>query len=220
MNNSLSLAGHVSTLLVYGFMPNLGFSSNSFATTTTERKMAVANGTNSMTHSFSKRQVRDALRSRNSPKKWIIHETPLESQVLVFPIHECDGSLPLTDCYIETCTVLDIEGPQDFCSTTGKQYHYHTLHNIDCTERASQSTLSKWNNYTLVALNLLQVLLNTSKYQFPKNFARLQKENESLPERGALMLVGKYCAHEHRTLTSSFFGEWMTWKLFKKSENF
>lgn len=91
VNSSVRPDGLVTTLLVYGALPELERATDlPPAAGTYERARAVAKTTKAVSKQFAQQQVRDALRTRNEPDVTDIHKVPLGAHVLVYRIHRAE----------------------------------------------------------------------------------------------------------------------------------
>jgi hypothetical protein len=82
-----------------------------------------------LSHIQATKQVNDALNQRNGPSVTTIHDTPVNSPVLVWRegntgrSGKWTGPFPLIEIQGETCRVQLPSGLTDFRSTTVKPYH-------------------------------------------------------------------------------------------------
>lgn len=79
INDSVGPESLFPVLLVFGASPRLGLLANKLPTTTFQRAVAFQNAMEVMSKNFSKRQVRDALNTQNSPAAREIHKGPIFS---------------------------------------------------------------------------------------------------------------------------------------------
>lgn len=84
INDSTGPDGIVPTLLVFGALPRLGLPNDQPSPSTFKRAAALRKATEAMSREFAKRQVREAMASRNGPNVTAIHDTPVGSPVLVY----------------------------------------------------------------------------------------------------------------------------------------
>ena len=125
VNDSLGPDGLVPTLLVYGALPRLGFSTDKPSIGIYSRAVAVRKASEELSRHFAKRQVRDAVRSGNGPNVSEIHKLPIVSKVVVYRTSSkhWEGPLILLSIDGETCTVQCTDGPKQFRTTVVKPYN-------------------------------------------------------------------------------------------------
>ncbi|KID81309.1 Ribonuclease H-like protein [Metarhizium guizhouense ARSEF 977] len=124
VNDSAGPDGLVPTLLVFGAYPRLTDDSPP-AFTVVQRAEAIRKATSEARKLLAKRQVNDALRTRNGPDTLPTHQLPLQSDVRVW--REKGGwqgphRLLATDG--ETCTVEMPYGPTKFRTTIVKPFYH------------------------------------------------------------------------------------------------
>lgn len=124
INYSVGTDGLVLALLVYGAFPRIGVSNEKPTQSVYERAPAVRKATEEMTKLFSRRQVKDDLRSRNGPDTYQVRELPIGSLDLVYRTEKdkWEGKFSLLDLKGETCTILFPNGPTQFRSNIVKKY--------------------------------------------------------------------------------------------------
>lgn len=124
VNDSTGPNGLVPTLLVYGALPRLGLPNDAPTPSTFKRAVALKHATNEVTKYFAKRQVKDALRTRNGPDTSDVHKAPIGSHVLVYRPKKdrWEGPYALLGIDGETCSVLLPTGPTPFRSTVVKRH--------------------------------------------------------------------------------------------------
>lgn len=124
LNDSVGPDGLIPTLLVYGALPRLGLPTDKPSPGTLDRAVAVRKASEQMSRYFAKRQLRDALRSRNGPDVSEIHNAPLGSKVLVYRTknNSWEGPFTLLNIEGETCSVQCSDGPKTFRSTVVKLF--------------------------------------------------------------------------------------------------
>ncbi|KAI1008166.1 hypothetical protein K3495_g77 [Podosphaera aphanis] len=120
VNDTAGYDGIVPTLLVFGAFPRIS-ETDPPAPSIVKRAAAIKKAMSEVSRLRAKRQVTDALRTRNGP---ITMDIPIGSDVLVWRIHEKKWTGPHTSIAIkdETVTVQTTHGPTNFRTTCVKRY--------------------------------------------------------------------------------------------------
>ena len=127
VNDTAGPNGLVPTLLVFGAYPWI-HELDPPAPTVSQRAMAIRKAMEEVRRIRAERQVTDALNQRNGPSVSILHDLPLNSDVLVWREGNAGrsgrwtGPFKLLGIDGETCKVELPSGPTDFRSTMVKPY--------------------------------------------------------------------------------------------------
>lgn len=125
VNESFGPNGISPTLAVYGPVPPLGYLHDLPSIPTYRRAIAVKKATQSFTKHFTSRQVKDALRTRNSPDVTNILSVHIGSHALVYRIQKdrWDGPFTILNIDRDGIYLLLPHGPSKFRSTLVKPYN-------------------------------------------------------------------------------------------------
>jgi hypothetical protein len=122
INDSAGPNGLVPTLLVYGALPRV-VDSDPPSLTVSQRATVYRKAMAEIRKLQAKRQINDALNTRNGPNTLRIHDLPLNSDVLVFRENQgWQGPYKLVSTDGESCTVALSHGNTAFRSTHVKPY--------------------------------------------------------------------------------------------------
>ncbi len=224
INDTAGPDGIVPTLLVYGALPRLGLPIDKPAHMMYERAKAVHKATAAMSRYFAKRQVTDALRTRNGPDMHTIHTTPIGTHVLVYRTHKdkWEGPYTLLDRTGETCTLLLPDGPKQFRTTVVKPFHTDESSTHDTTASTDGSNNG---NTTMPTMGTVAYLHCSANFDWVEGVTddhggtitsmvgdivspRFQKsrlaELDGLSKRGAIQIVPASDAAGHRIFGSRF----------------
>ena len=128
VNDTAGPEGLVPTLLVYGAYPRMN-DLNPPTPSMTQRAKAIKHAMEEITKIRARQQVNTALNHQNGPSVTPIHDTPLNSPVMVWREGNAGRSgnwtspFKLLEINDETCHVELPSGPTEFQSTTVKPYH-------------------------------------------------------------------------------------------------
>ena len=128
VNDTAGPEGLVPTLLVYGAYPQMN-DLDPPTPSMTQRAKAIKHAMEEITKIRARQQVNTALNHRNGPSVTPIHDTPLNSPVMVWREGNTGrsgnwtGSFKLLEINDETCHVELPSKPTEFQSTTVKPYH-------------------------------------------------------------------------------------------------
>ena len=128
VNDTAGPEGLVPTLLVYGAYPRMN-DLDPPTPSMTQRTKAIKRAMEEITKIRAKQQVNTALNHRNGPSVTPIHDTPLNSPVMVWREGNTGrsgnwtGPFKLLEINDETCHVELPSGPTEFRSTTVKPYN-------------------------------------------------------------------------------------------------
>ena len=135
VNDTAGPDGLVPTLLVFGAYPRM-HAFDSPAPSITQRATAIRKAMDEIRKIRAEKQVNDALNTRNGPLVDLLHDLPLNSDVLVWREGNAGhtgtwtGPFKLLGIEGETCKVDLPSGPTEFRSTTVKPY-YHVKNDND-----------------------------------------------------------------------------------------
>jgi hypothetical protein len=127
VNDTAGPQGLIPTLLVYGTYPRM-IDSDLPAPSVQERAEAIRKAMNEVAKLRAQTQVKEALNQRNGPDTSAIHDTPINSKVLVWREGNTgqsgywDGPFRLIGINNESCRVQLPHGPTDFRSTVVKPF--------------------------------------------------------------------------------------------------
>lgn len=140
VNDTAGPDGLIPTLLVFGAIPRLAHLDPP-AATITQRANAIKLAMKELRHCRAKRQVNEALNTRNGPRTSEIHSLKLNSDVLVWRENEgWTGPFKLLGIDGETCCVDMPNGQTNFRSTSVKPLHKES---DSCNEEVMKSTQSE-----------------------------------------------------------------------------
>jgi hypothetical protein len=128
INDTAGPNGLIPTLLVYGAFPRMS-ELDGPAASVTQRAAAIRKATAEITKLRAKRQVSDALGTRNGPNVSVLHSLPLNSPVLVWregntgQTGSWEGPYPLVSITNEDCVLALPRGNTTFRSTVVKPYY-------------------------------------------------------------------------------------------------
>lgn len=108
INDSVGLEESVPTLLVFGALLRLGLPNDLTMSSTLKRAITLRIATEAMSRHFARREVRDALVTRNELDVLDISSKPMGSPALVYRCKKCMRERPfsLLDLHDEDTTVL------------------------------------------------------------------------------------------------------------------
>ena len=122
VNNTTGLNGLVSTLLVYRAYPRIS-NLDPPALSITEQVAAIQKAMAEIVKLQAKQTVNNALHYCNRPNTTLVHDLPLNSEVLIWrESGNWNGPYRLLAIENETCCVQLPSGPTSFRSTTVKPY--------------------------------------------------------------------------------------------------
>lgn len=123
LNNSVGPNGLVPTLLVFGAYPRMTEESPP-STSTYQRAQAYDKAMKEITRLNAKRQVNEALNTRNGPQTTEVLSLPLQSEVLVYREDgHWDGPFKILSISDPDIVVQTVSGPVKFRATHCKAYH-------------------------------------------------------------------------------------------------
>ncbi|KHJ30397.1 hypothetical protein EV44_g3379 [Erysiphe necator] len=143
-NDTAGYDGIVPTLLVFGAFPRIS-NIDPPAPSIAKRAAAIRKAMLEVSKLRAKRQVTDALRTRNGP---VTSDIPIGSDVLVWRVHENSWNGPYKILAIngETATVQMPHGPANFRSTNIKLYNHPTNANNELKIENTSSPINADNS--------------------------------------------------------------------------
>lgn len=132
VNDTAGPGGLVPTLLVFGAYPRM-VDSDPPALSITERAAAIKKAMHEVRQLRLKRQVNEALAHRNGPDVGEIHDTPIDSDVMVWREGNAGqrgswkGPFKLLGVNGETCLIAQSRGPVEFRSTVVKPFRHEAI---------------------------------------------------------------------------------------------
>src|SRR3984957_18233897 len=145
VNDTAGLDGLVPTLLVFGAYPRMS-NLDPPAPSITERAAAIHKAMEEITKIRTQMQVKEALGQRNGPDTSAIHNTPLNSDVLVWREGNTGqggkwtGPFKLLGIDRETCRIQLPRGPVEFRTTVVKPFLQEQLDSSDSTDSSDSES--------------------------------------------------------------------------------
>ncbi|KHJ30399.1 hypothetical protein EV44_g3633 [Erysiphe necator] len=193
INDTAGYDGIVPTLLVFGAFPRIS-NIDPPAPSIAKRAAAIRKAMLVVSKLRAKRQVTDALRTRNGP---VTSDIPIGSDVLIWRVHENSWNGPYKILAIngETATVQMPHGPANFRSTNIKLYNHPTNANNELEIENTSSPINADNSRRRQPVRNagLPTRYQDSKYlneESKPNFSvSRRKELDGLLERGVFEFI-------------------------------
>lgn len=187
VNDTAGPNGLVPTLLVFGAFPRMT-EYDPPSPTVAQRSAAAAKAMKEVQRYRAERQVADALNQRNGPVVSVLHDLPLNANVLVWregPVGRSgkwSGPFKMLGIEGETCKVELPNGVTDFRTTTVKPFlteelqenekdHPETISATTISTTPTENTASKWN--------LPPPMMTRQRAKHPELSIMLQEDNIS-----------------------------------------
>lgn len=174
VNDTAGPNGLVPTLLVFGTYPRMTYLDPP-APSIVQRARAIKKAMEEVSKLNARRQVTEALRTRNGPQTNKIHSIHIGGQVLVWRIHkkQWDGPYELLDMNNETATIQLPHGPTQFRSTSVKPYNTENSNSKSTSQDEKQDSDNNLDTHIKDSDNELDIL----------PLRRNPPRNKQLPQR-------------------------------------